>query len=75
MPLFLLSTHKQCHFIHNSTAMYPENLIPLRDSNLGLLVLEADAMSSAPRRQGCNNKLFYIVMSTIWISTFYRSTF
>jgi hypothetical protein len=29
-----------------------KNLIPLRDSNPGLLVPEADAMSTAPRRQG-----------------------
>jgi hypothetical protein len=50
---FSFSTHKQCilsHFIHNSTAMFfLKNLIPLRDSNPGLLVPEADAMSTAPR--------------------------
>jgi hypothetical protein len=31
---------------------FPKNLIPWRDSNLGLPVPEADAMSTAPRRQG-----------------------
>jgi hypothetical protein len=30
----------------------PKNLIPYRDSNPGLLVTEANAMSIAPRRQG-----------------------
>jgi hypothetical protein len=30
----------------------PKNLIPWWDSNPGLLVPEADAMSIAPRRQG-----------------------
>jgi hypothetical protein len=42
MPLFLLSTHKQCilsHFLYNRAAMFPK--IP-----------EANAMSIAPRRQG-----------------------
>jgi hypothetical protein len=29
-----------------------KNLIPWRDSNTGLLISEADAMSTAPRRQG-----------------------
>jgi hypothetical protein len=55
MPLFLLSTQKQCilsHLINNSTAMFPKNLTPWRDLNPGLLVPEADAMSTAPRRQG-----------------------
>jgi hypothetical protein len=57
MPLFLLSTHKQCslsHFIHKSTAMYVslKNLKPWWDSNPGLLIPEADAMSTVPRRQG-----------------------
>jgi hypothetical protein len=56
MPLFLLSTHKQCilsHFINNSTATYiPKNLIPWQDLNPGLLVPEADTMYTAPRRQG-----------------------
>jgi hypothetical protein len=51
MPLFI-STHKQCmlsYFIHNSTALFPKNLIPWRDSNPGLLVPEVDAMSTGPR--------------------------
>jgi hypothetical protein len=49
MPSFLLSTHKQCilsHFIHNSLLCSPKNLIPWRDSNPGLLVPQADAMST-----------------------------
>jgi hypothetical protein len=44
---FSFSTHKQCILSHFLT-----NLIPWRDSNPGLLVPEADAMSTAPRRQG-----------------------
>jgi hypothetical protein len=55
MPLFLLSTHKQCilsHFIQNSIAVFPKNPLPCRYLNPGLLVPEADAMSTAPRRQG-----------------------
>jgi hypothetical protein len=56
MPLLLLSTDKQCilsNFIYNSTAMFLlKTLYPGRDSNPGLLVPEADAMSTAPRRQG-----------------------
>jgi hypothetical protein len=57
MPLFLLSMHKQrifSNFINTSTAMYlyfPKNLTLWWDSNPGLLVPEADAMSTAPRRQ------------------------
>jgi hypothetical protein len=54
MHLFPLSTHKECilsHLIHNSTAMFSlKNLMPWRDSNLGLLVQEAEAKSTAPRR-------------------------
>jgi hypothetical protein len=33
---------------HNSSDMFHKNLIPWRDSNPGLLVLEADTMSTAP---------------------------
>jgi hypothetical protein len=58
---FSLSTHKQCilsHFIHHSAAMFPKNLIPSWDSNPGLLVPEADAMSTPPRRQGYIWKFF-----------------
>jgi hypothetical protein len=35
----------------------PKNLIPWRDSNQGLLVPEADAMSTAPRRQGFESRV------------------
>jgi hypothetical protein len=56
------------HFQHTNNAhqvilyttallYFPKNLIPWRDSNPGLLVPEADAMSTAPRRQG---NFFYI---------------
>jgi hypothetical protein len=41
VPLFLLSTHKQCvlsHFIHNSSQCFPKSLISWRDSNPGLLI-------------------------------------
>jgi hypothetical protein len=31
--------------------MFPKNLIPRRDSNPGLLIPEAGALSIAPRRQ------------------------
>jgi hypothetical protein len=52
MPLISpFSTHKQhilSHFIHNR--MVTQNLIPWGDSNAGLLVPEADAMSTALRR-------------------------
>jgi hypothetical protein len=49
MPLFLISRHKQCilsNFIHNSTALFISKSLTLS----GLLVPEADAMSTAPRR-------------------------
>jgi hypothetical protein len=62
MPLFLLSTHKQCIIIKPfyTKQCFPKNLMPWRDSNPGLLVPEVDAMSIAPRRQG--NKSFTIVV-------------
>jgi hypothetical protein len=72
------SFSKQCilsHFIHNSTARYvslktlfPQNLIPWRDSNPGLLVPEADAMSTAPRRQGV--KSGQILILSLWTTFF-----
>jgi hypothetical protein len=55
MPSFLLSLHKQCKpvILYTTTLLcFPKNLIPWRDSNPGLLVPEADAMSTAPRHQG-----------------------
>jgi hypothetical protein len=41
------------HIILFTTTLlcFPKNLIPWQDSNPGLLVPEADAMSIAPRRQ------------------------
>jgi hypothetical protein len=53
-------------FQHTTALLcFPKNLIPLRDSNPGLLVPEADAMSTAPRYQGnifisYANKLPYV---------------
>jgi hypothetical protein len=47
--LFLLSIHKQCILSH-ALLCFPKNLIPWWDSNPGLLVPEADAMSTAPRK-------------------------
>jgi hypothetical protein len=51
----LFSIHKQwilSHLYTTALLCFPKNLIPWRDSNPGLLVPEADAMSTAPRRQG-----------------------
>jgi hypothetical protein len=41
----------------NSTAMYQDlkNLTPWRESNPGSSVMEADAMTTMPRRKGENN--------------------
>jgi hypothetical protein len=40
-------------FQHTTALLcFPKNLIPLRDSNPGLLVPEVDVMSTAPRYQG-----------------------
>jgi hypothetical protein len=57
MPLFILCvqyTNNAYQGISYTTALlcFPKNLIPWRDSNPGLLDPEADAMSTAPRRQG-----------------------
>jgi hypothetical protein len=68
MPVFLLSTHKQCilsHFINIALLCFPENLIPWWDSNPGLLVPEADMMSNAPRHQGHGFSFMYVYASDI----------
>jgi hypothetical protein len=54
MPLFLLFKTPTMHIKPFYTALlcFPKNLTPWWDSNPGLLVPEADAMSTAPRRQG-----------------------
>jgi hypothetical protein len=54
MPLFLLFNTPTMHIKSFYTALlcFPKNLTPWRDSNPGLLVPEADAMSTGPRRQG-----------------------
>jgi hypothetical protein len=53
MPSFLLFNTQTMHVILYTTSLrcFPKNLIPWRDSNPGLLVPEADAMSTAPRRR------------------------
>jgi hypothetical protein len=56
MLLFLLFNRQAMHFKSFDTQQHCygslKNIIPWRDSNPGLLVPEADAMSTAPRRQG-----------------------
>jgi hypothetical protein len=44
-----------CIINFKSLLCLPKSLIPWRDSNPGLLVPEADAMSTAPRRQGTSS--------------------
>jgi hypothetical protein len=41
---------------------FPKNLIPWRDSSPGLLVPEADAMSTAPQRHGMDNVLVKVTV-------------
>jgi hypothetical protein len=53
--IYLLSVNKRSilsHLFTTALLCFPKNLIPWRDSNPGLLVPEADAMSTAPRRHG-----------------------
>jgi hypothetical protein len=56
MPLFLLfntqTMHIKSFYTQQHCYVFLKNLIPWRDSNPGLLVPEADTMSTAPRRQG-----------------------
>jgi hypothetical protein len=56
MPLFLLfntqTMHIKSFYTQKHCYIFPKNLIPWRDSNLGLLVPEVDAMSTTPRLQG-----------------------
>jgi hypothetical protein len=52
-PFNTQTTHIKSFYVYTTALIcFPKNLIPWRDSNIGLLVLEADAMSTAPRRQG-----------------------
>jgi hypothetical protein len=55
-------TNNAYKVILHKTALlcFPKKRIPWRDSNPGLLVPEADAMSTAPRRQGDIINLFRI---------------
>jgi hypothetical protein len=47
------SMHIKSFYVYTTALLcFPKNLIPWRDSKPGLLVHEADAMSTAPRRQG-----------------------
>jgi hypothetical protein len=58
---FSFSTHNNAYqAILYTTALlsFPKNIIPWRDSNQGFIVPKADAMSSAPRRQGNLKKGF-----------------
>jgi hypothetical protein len=48
---------------------FPKNLIPWRDLSPGFLVHEADAMSTAPRRQGGSNKSYFCQMETAFDKT------
>jgi hypothetical protein len=52
--IYFQNTNNEHQVILKTTALlcFPKNLIPWQDSNPGLLVPEADAMSTAPRRQG-----------------------
>jgi hypothetical protein len=55
---FSFRTNNAYEGILYTTALlcFPKNLIPWRVSNPGLLVPEADSMSTAPRRQGVGQK-------------------
>jgi hypothetical protein len=57
--------------MHVHTLLYihiPKNLIPQRGSNPGLLVREADALSTATRRQGSYNMLSRLILGQCKIS-------
>jgi hypothetical protein len=47
---------------------FPKNLIPWRDTNPGILVHEANAMSTAPRRHQGAQQHFCIVPKTLHIT-------
>jgi hypothetical protein len=50
-PFNTQTMHIKSFYAQRHSYVFPKNLIPWRDSNPSLLVPEADAMSSAPRRQ------------------------
>jgi hypothetical protein len=56
MPSFLLFNSQTMHIKSFYTQQHCyvslKNLLPWQDSNPGLLVLEVDAISTAPHRQG-----------------------
>jgi hypothetical protein len=51
-PFNTQTMHIKCFYTQQKCYAFPKNLIAWRDSNPGLLVPEADVMSTAPRRQG-----------------------
>jgi hypothetical protein len=51
-PFNTQTTHIKSFYTQQHCCVFPENLIPRRDSNPGLLVPEADAMSTAPTTPG-----------------------
>jgi hypothetical protein len=51
-PFNTQTMHIKSFLFTTALLCFPKNLIPWWDSNTGLLVPEADAMSTAPRRQG-----------------------
>jgi hypothetical protein len=56
--------YNDLHLVEKNAASiflcFPKNLIPYRDSNQGLLVPEADAVSTAPCRQGAASICLFI---------------
>jgi hypothetical protein len=51
-PFNTKTMHIKSFYIQQHCYVFPKNLIPWRDLNPGLLVPEADAMSTEPRHQG-----------------------
>jgi hypothetical protein len=51
-PFNTQTMHNKSFYTQRHCYVFLKNLIPWWDSNPGLLVPEADAMSTAPRRQG-----------------------
>jgi hypothetical protein len=89
MPLLLLSTPFKTQTMHIKSFYtqqhcyigFPKNLIPRRDSNPGLIVTEAGAMSTAPRchampgreKKLCTNQFNPVPQN--WILHFFETSF
>jgi hypothetical protein len=56
-PFNTQTMHTKSFCTQQHCNVFPKNLIPWQDSNPGLLVPEADAMSTAPRRLRCSSYL------------------